>query len=231
MRLYTLDPGSRLTTNISRISKKIKMNVLIEHVDTHNLDILVVIGDGTPDDIAFSIIAFHLKGDKIAGIVKPGTTRFGVIDLIPTYLTGSIRKIIFLMDQEDEPLNTIYERIQKGLKRIAKCEIKIIGNEDESEKNLKVYECKYGSKEFELILIINGLDEIHTDKHSIEDHFLVSAKMLSIDVGKFENSKAAWESINHDRQLKIFKELKAKREMVESVFPQQVKGCDYLLLP
>ena len=116
MRLYTLDPGSRLTTNISRISKKIKMNVLIEHVDTHDLD-------------------------------------------------------------------------------------------------------------------INGLDEIHTDKHSIEDHFLVSAKMLSIDVGKFENSKAAWESINHDHQLKIFKELKAKREMVKSVFPQQVKGCDYLLLP
>ena len=80
-----------------------------------------------------------------------------------------------------------------------------------------------------MILVINGLDEIHTDRHSIEDHLLKAAAMLSIDVGDFENSKEAWESITHDRQLKIYKELKEKRKMVESVFPQQVQGCNYLM--
>ncbi len=47
------------------------MDVLVKEVDTQNLDTIVVIADGTPDDIAFSIISFHLNRDKIAGIVKP----------------------------------------------------------------------------------------------------------------------------------------------------------------
>lgn len=206
------------------------MDVLVKEVATQDLDTLVVIGDGTPDDIAFSIIAFHLKGDKIAGIVKPKEEkRIDCIGLIPAYLKGNIRKIIFLMDQEDESLHTIYEGIQKSLKNLAKCEIKIIDEEDESEKRLKVYECKYkyGSKEFELILVINGLDEIHTDKHSIEDHLLKAAGMLKIEVGDSENSKEAWNSIK-DRHEDIFKELKKKRKIVEGVFPQQIQGCKYL---
>ncbi|MBC8520952.1 MAG: hypothetical protein H8D26_03035 [Methanomicrobia archaeon] len=196
MKLYTLEPSGKLAANISGISKRTKMNVLIENVDTLDLDTLVVIGDGTPDDIAFSIIAFHLKVDKIAWIVK-----------------------------EDDKMSTIYERIQKSLKKLAKCEIKII--DEESEKRLKVYEFKYGSKEFELILVINGLDEIHTDKHSIEDHLLKAAELLSIEIGDFENSKEAWNSIK-DRHEDIFKKLKKKRKIVESVFPQQIQGCKYL---
>jgi len=227
MKLYTLEPGGKLAAKISGISKRIKMNVLIKGVDTTDSDTLVVIGNGTPDDIAFSIIAFHIKVDKIAGIVKPKTERrYGFINLIPTYLKGKVRKILVLMDQEDDTLSTIYERIHEGVKKLATDEIKVI--DEESEKRLKVYDCKYGGKEFELIMVINGLDEIHTDKHSIEDHLLKAAEILSIDVGDFDNSKAAWKSINHDRQLKIFKGLKEKRKIVESVFPQQIKGCEYL---
>ncbi len=53
MKLYKLDPSNRLATNIARISKKIKMNVLTKY-EPPGLDALVVIGDGTPDDIVFS---------------------------------------------------------------------------------------------------------------------------------------------------------------------------------
>ncbi|MHC1610062.1 MAG: hypothetical protein ACXQTW_00390 [Candidatus Methanospirareceae archaeon] len=52
--------------------------------------------------------------------------------------------------------------------------------------------------------------------------------MVSMEIGDFENSKAAWESMPHDLQLKIFKELKEKRRKAESVFPQQVLGCKYI---
>jgi len=202
------------------------MDVLVKEVATRDLDTLVVIGDGTPDDIAFSIIVFHLNGDKIAGIVKPKEKkRIDCVGLIPAYLKGNIRKIIFLMDQEDDKLSTIYERIHEGVKKIATGKIKVI--DEESEKRLKVYECKYGSKEFELILVINGLDEIHTDKHSIEDHLLKAAELLSIEIGDFENSKEAWNSIK-DRHEDIFKKLKKKRKIVEGVFPQQIQGCKYL---
>jgi len=204
------------------------MDVLVKGVDISDLDTIVVIADGTPDDIAFSIIAFHLNGDKIAGIVKPpGRTGLGVSNLIPTYLKGNIRKIEILMDQEDDSLTTIYERIHNSQKKLAECDIKIIDEEDESEKRQKVYRCKYGSKEFELILVINGLDENPTDKHTIEDHLLKAAKILSIGIEDFGNSKEAWNSIEYHHE-KVFKELKARRKILESVFPQQIRGCEYL---
>jgi len=228
MKLYPLEPSSRLATNIARISKKTRMDVLIKGVNIADLDCLVVIGDGTPDDIAFSIIAFHLNGDKIAGIVKPEMERrYACINLIPTYLKGNIRKILILMDEEDDPLDTIYEKIQRGVEELATGKVKVI--DEETEERVRIYTGKYGSKDFVLILVINGLGDIRTDKHSIEDHLLKAAKMLSIDIGDFENSKAAWKSINHNRQLEIFNALKNNREMVKRVFPQQVQGCGYLM--
>ena len=124
MKLYPLEPSSRLATNIARISKKTRMDVLIKGVNIADLDCLVVIGDGTPDDIAFSIIAFHLNGDKIAGIVKPEMERrYACINLIPTYLKGNIRKILILMDEEDAPLDRIYEKIQRGVEKLATGEV------------------------------------------------------------------------------------------------------------
>ena len=228
MKLYPLEPSSRLATNIARISKKTRMDVLIKGVNIADLDCLVVIGDGTPDDIAFSIIAFYLNGDKIAGIVKPEKEkRYACINLIPTYLKGNIRKILILMDEEDDPLDTIYEKIQRGVEELATGKVKVI--DEETEERVRIYTGKYGSKDFVLILVINGLGDIRTDKHSIEDHLLKAAKMLSIDIGDFENSKAAWKSINHNRQLEIFNALKNNREMVKRVFPQQVQGCGYLM--
>ena len=79
---------------------------------------------------------------------------------------------------------------------------------------MRIYTGKYGGKDFVLILVINGLDDIRTGKHNIEDHLLKAAdEMLSIDIGDFENSKAAWKSINHNRQLEIFNALKNNREI------------------
>jgi len=226
MKLYPLDPSNRLATNIAGNSKRIKMNVLIEYVKPRDLDTLVVIGDGTPDDIVFSIIAFHSEADKIVGIFKPKIRGFGVIDLIPTYLKENIHKILVLLDQDDYTLSTFHEKLQKSLQKVATSELKII--DEDCGKRLRVYSGKYGSKEFELILDINGLDEIPTDQHTIEDHLLKAAKMLSIDVDNFENSKKAWQSITPERQLKIFKDLKTKRKLVGTIFPQQVKGCEYI---
>ncbi|NQE45737.1 hypothetical protein C5S31_06935 [ANME-1 cluster archaeon GoMg2] len=215
MKLYTLDPSSRLATNIARISKRIKMNVLT--FEPRSLDTLVVIGDGTPDDIAFSIIAFHSEVDKIVGIVKPGIRGFGVIDLIPRYLKRNIRKILVLLDQDDYTLSTFHGKLQKSLKKVVTSEIKII--DEDSEKRVRVYNGKYGGKEFELILVINGLDEIRTDQHTIEDHLLKAAEMLSIDVENFKNTKKSL-AIHHSRAtVKNIQRFKDKRKTVGKHIP------------
>ena len=100
------------------------------------------------------------------------------------------------MDEEDDPLDTIYERIQRGVEELATGEVKVI--DEETEERVRIYTAKYGGRDFVLI-------------------------------GDFENSKAAWKSINHNRQLEIFNALKNNREMVKRVFPQQVQGCGYLM--
>jgi hypothetical protein len=227
MKLYPLEPSSKLAAKISGVSKRIKMDVFVKGLNTADSHSLVVIGNGTPDDIAFSIVAFHLNGDKIAGIVKPKTERrYSFINMIPLYLSGKIRNILILMDQEDDPLTAIYERIKKDLERLATGEIEL--TKEETTERVRVYKGSYGSKEFELILVINGLDEIGVGKHSIEDHLLKAAGEVSIEVGDFGNAKDAWRALSNDQQLSIYKVLKDHRKLLESVFPQQVFGCQYI---
>ena len=228
MKLYPLEPSSSLATNIARISKKIKMNVLVKVWGITDSDSLVVIGNGTPDDIAFSIVAFHSNVDQIAGIVKPKEDgrRCSFINKIPLYLSDNTRKILILMDQEDDVLDTIYERIKSDVERLATGKIEVIA--EKTNERVMIYKGNYGSKKFKLILVINGLEDTHTDKHSIEDHLLKAAEKVSIQVGDFKNSKAAWWSINNKQQEEIFRKLKEHRKLVESVFPQQVLGCQYL---
>jgi len=48
MKLYSLAPSSRLAINIARISKKLRMDVLIKETDIRKLYTLVIIGNGTP---------------------------------------------------------------------------------------------------------------------------------------------------------------------------------------
>jgi hypothetical protein len=227
MKLYPIEPSSKLAAKIAGISKKIRMDVLIKEAPAQGLDTIVVIGNGTPDDIAVSIVAFHVNGGKIVGIVKPKTERrYGFINVIPLYLKDNVRKVLVFMDQEDDQLNEIYENIETDLEKLRPSNLEVI--EREGEERVKIYKGKYGSKEFELILVINGLDEIHTDKHRIEDHLVSAAEQVSIATGDFENSKAAWRSLSNDHQLRIYKELKAHRRLAESVCPQQMQGCRYL---
>lgn len=96
MRLYPIEQSGKLAAKIAGISKKIRMDVLIKEDRARERDTLVVIGNGTPDDITISIVASHLNGDKIIGIVKPKTERrYGFVNMIPVYLKDNVRKILF----------------------------------------------------------------------------------------------------------------------------------------
>ncbi|MGB9895573.1 MAG: hypothetical protein ACPLN2_06710, partial [Thermoproteota archaeon] len=51
------------------------------------------------------------------------------------------------------------------------------------------------SEKFNLIVVVNGLEEIKTKKHSIEDHLIKVAKTENLgNLEEFNNSKNAWES-------------------------------------
>lgn len=220
MKLYPLEPTSRLAVNIAGISRKLRIEVITTKPNI--LDAIVIVANGTPDDIAFSIISYHLDGEKAVGIIKPSVTRLSVIDLVPLYISKfrKINRIMILIDQEDQEIDYIFNEakrrlINKGVS--VSCE--------KEENKLRIYECKIGSKSFRLILVINGLDDVSTKKHTIEDHFLKAAEIFLKLKPEFENSKDAWKSIK-ESQIKVFKKLKEKFR--DDIFPQQIRGCKYL---
>jgi len=217
MKLYPLDPSSRLAINIRKISKKLGIKVVVTKEE--NLDRMVVITDGTPDDMVFAIISHHLNGDKTIRIVKPSVTRLDALDLIKTYLKLKINKIMFLIDQETDPLGQIFEKVKERLSDMGIS----IDNEKEGHR-FRIYECRHAGKLFKVIIVINGLDDIPTERHAIEDHLI---KIAKIEVKG--SSKTTWWNLNQDKRDEVFKILKKDEKAVKQIFPQQIEGCKYLM--
>jgi len=177
MKLFPLELPNKPILNISKISRKIKINVTVPSGSSESI---VIISNGSPDDIVFGILSFHSDGKELVGIVKPPRiTRIAVLDIIKTYLLKlkpRIKKMLILMDQEEDNLNDIFDKCKR---RLIKNNISI--TKEEGELRLKVYDCKYVDREFKIILVINGLDEIDVKKHRIEDHLIKAACLFLKD--------------------------------------------------
>ena len=218
MKLSFLDPHSRAAVNISRLKRCGYDTRRIIAGFSRTLDGLVVLGNGTPDDKVLGVLSYHLDGEKIIGVVKPGErTKEGVLLDLRKYI--GLRKIMILIDQDDRPLSKIYEQVIRIMQKIG-----MAANEEPSNlERFRIYHCHFSGKEFEIIIVINGLDEIHTAKHTIEDH-LVKAAGIEISC----SSKEAWNRLSKNEQENIFRRLKGDRRRIESLFPQQVAGCKRL---
>jgi len=220
MRLYFLDPSSRAAVNVTTL-RKCGYNVrriIVESVES--LDALVVIGNGSPDDKVLGTLSYHLDGGKVVGVVKPGKmTRLSVLDQLKTYLSPKMKKIMILVDQENLSLDNLFN---DALSRIRKIGINV--SDIEEMDRLRVYQCTLADKEFKVIIVVNGLEEVRTQTHAIEDHL---TKAAGIDVT--ENAKQSWNSLAQNERNEVFRELKGKkRDAIEKLFPQQVSGCKCL---
>ena len=185
MKLYFLDTTSKTAINVGTL-KKSGYNVrrLIASIAS-TLDTLIVLGDGTPDDKVLGVIFHHLNGNKIVGIVKPQVTRLGAIDQLKVYLKPNINRVMILLDQETTQLTNLIPEITRRIR----CEGITIDEENQTEtsERLKIYRCSFSNRNFELILVINGIDESPTGNHAIEDH-LVKVADLEEECRRTQNS-------------------------------------------
>jgi len=190
---------------------------------------IVVIGNGTPDDVIFSIVAHDQNGKKVVGIVKPEKIWLDVIDFIPVYLRGNVRNILILIDQEDKNLALLYDEIKERITGIG-----IQASEENVDKRVRVFNCTHGAKKFRLIFVINGLDDIPTKKHTIEDHLVKAASIFEnssilLELEKAgKTSKEVWRSLEKDIREKILRQLTQQRKKMRKLFSQQILGCKYL---
>lgn len=217
MKLYFLDPSSRAAIHVARLRRS-NFNVgriIAESVES--LDALIIMGNGTPDDKILGALSYHLDGGKTVGLVKPGKiTHLSVLDLLKTYLRPRMRKLMILIDQEDLTLNELFD---EALRRM--CDIGINASEVEVMDRLRVYQCSLVGREFSVIIVVSGLEEISSQTHSIEDHLAKAAEIQVV-----ENSKQSWRSLNRSEREEVFRRLEEKRiDEIEEIFPQQVSGC------
>ena len=202
MKLYPLDQTSKLVSKITNVSRRLKIRVLTQ--EAVELGDIIIIGNGTPDDIAVAIIAHHLNGDRIVGIVKPRQRRgLNVVELIPKYLSQNphAERFVIITDQDDNPVDDLFEECHKKLNSFG-----ISINNEESERQLKKYECERGNKTFSMILVINGISEIPVSKHTIEDHLLkvaIDEDLIEEITKELESSKQIWKNLKQDQRNEI----------------------------
>ncbi len=191
-----------------------------------DIDSIIVLGNGNVDDLTIPIVCHHLNGKRIVGITKPdGKKRMDVIMDFSTYISGTkIGKIALIMDQEDDNLDDISEQIKHKLMNQ-----NIHFDMVRDDNRVKQYRCKYGSRAFDFILVISGLDDVPTEKHKIEDHLINGALKLSkISNANLQDSKDTWNSIDAPLQKEILNNFVNNRSLSSEVFPQHFIGLQLL---
>lgn len=194
---------------------------------------LIVLGDGTPDDYAVFLVSHRLDGSDNCSIIKPtegtGTSTF---ERIRIYLSEyqSLRVLLFIVDQEKRKAKSISKEFERQVKK-SNLSFTCRKEAEAEDGRLKVYDCALSDKQFSLILVLNGLPEMPTNKHTIEDHFLKAASELGLVKlpQKITDPKNYWQSkVDITTKEIVLKELIAGRRLTEEAFPQQLKACEYL---
>ncbi len=225
MRLYPLNPTSRLTINISTISRRLGLQVLVNYLPEtrRRLRGLILVTDGTPDDYVVAILSHHLNEEETFAIVKPERPRFDALSFIPNYLSQlrGLSKIAVFMDQERDKLDSIYERVKE---KLGGCK------ENFMRDRLCLYNCFYGGREYKVILIINGLNEIEYKRHTIEDHLLQAAnQFFDVNISDARDSKDVWWNRLKEIHDKVYNRLKrVGKGEISKIFPQQFEGLSLL---
>lgn len=114
MKLFFLEPSSRTAINVTRLNRcGYEIRRLI--IDwTTEIAALVVLADGTPDDIVVGILSYHLNGEKVIGLVKSSkATPLGVFSQLKTYLSINIERILVLIDQEDKEPDELFIQVKE----------------------------------------------------------------------------------------------------------------------
>ncbi|WP_456475374.1 hypothetical protein [Candidatus Pyrohabitans sp.] len=224
MRLKPLHPHfkAKMERKLSKlISKDFKNTVLSEEGEVRSL---IILGNGNIDDLVIPIICHHLNGEKTIGIVKPINPRIGAISELSVVVPRlSVNKIALVMDQESDELEELYRRIEDKLRRM-----NVKFEREDIHRRLLRYTCRLGPREFELILIISGIDDAPSEMHKIEDHLLKALSELSKTEYRAGDSKKVWRGLGTSTQRNVLLKLKGTRKLCLDIFFQHSRGLKFL---
>lgn len=166
---------------------------------------------------------------EVAVVEPPGKqTRYGAVEhlsfLLQMIEAGLIKSVLFVIDQEDEALYDVYSRLEEALKSHG---FAVDEYKEYCKGRLRAYEVERdGYGKIRLIACVNGLDEVSSARHSIEDHLMLALELTG------ENGKTSKElldkALGKDRKI----EDQAFRKIMgdpERFCPQQIQALKLLL--
>ena len=192
---------------------------------------VIILGNGSPDDVVMTILTHKFNGTTVVGICKPEYLRMETIRAIKSIITVStdIRKILLVIDQETQKLSELKQELERKMSEYGINHKLII-----CEKRLWIYECSILTRTFDEIIVINGLDRNYV-KHTIEDHLLEIAKENNINVEELmEKSngdpKSAWYMLSKKERGKVLESLvRIPTQKLSKFFPQHIKAIKHML--
>jgi hypothetical protein len=221
MRVCPLDNKlyDNIRSKLRKIDKQLPQRVLADKVTPTTIDSLIVLGDGREDYVVVSLICHYLNGNKTAAIVKPTFTRDGAIHTLKT-IVKNYKTIAFILDQEEDELSALSKIITMKLNEIGvKCE------EIENSVGGRVirYECNLGDHRFRFVVVVNGVEDVGSHSHKIEDHLV---RLAGVTVQN--DSKDTWNYLSEEERLMVFRRIHDDRNVAEKVFNQHFEGLRLL---
>ncbi len=222
MRIQLLNvPGSlnsvKIEVRIRRIVKELSLENPL--TDKGSVDGLIIIGDGTPDDVAVTIIAHWLDGKCNAGLFIPIDRRLGAVKhVIRVMRIFNGKPIAFVLDQEDQELEDLYEGLKKKFS-----EFGVILESRDGEGRWREFTARFDSQASKIIVVVNGLEGYEV--HKIEDHLLA---LINVDLRELGNARkdskvVAWKILSSKEKDLLVKALKKlSRENLKEYFPQHI---------
>jgi len=221
MRVYPLD--SKLYDNIRsklrKIDKQLPQKVLADKVTPTTIDSLIVLGDGREDYVVVPLICHHLNGNKTAAIVKSTLTREGAIQTLKI-IVKNYKTIAFILDQEKVELPELSNIIRMKLNEIGiKCE----EIENSVGGRVILYKCNLGDYRFRFVVVVNGVEDVGSYSHKIEDHLV---RLAGVTVQN--DSKDTWNELSEEERLGVFRRIRDDKSVAEKVFKQHFAGLRLL---
>ncbi|RLE85712.1 MAG: hypothetical protein DRJ41_00670 [Thermoprotei archaeon] len=223
LRILT-PPHWAVARSLLKWSRKLKIPLVKGY---QPVDVVIVIGNGVPDNIMCMILAHKLNGTRIIGLTKPERSLSGTFHELAFHTR--VRKIVVILDQEDRNLDEVWRYLETELRR-AGIKINIVN----SEPRLCIYSCSYGNHLFEVIAVINGL-EMPYRKHTIEDHLLkiceeLCGSKLSQMLGtRSVDPKEMWNRLRNMHFEVYSYILKANISKLEEIFHYHIKALKLVL--
>lgn len=230
MRIYLPNPSSRMSIRVRAFSRNFKLKVIVERGVVRKPLKLVMLGDGSPDDVMVAIVANHLDGGEVVALVKPKVPReAGIVDALHAWTRAEVSGILAILDQETTSVDEVMRAFEDRLR------VSGVRFERRAKRGrVATYACSIGPSRFEVILVVNGLEEQYI-RHTVEDHFLEAAKRSTLRKVVEEalrrtrrDPKRAW-SLLGEKRGEVFGRLVKDPRLAERSFPQQFKAFRGLL--